>query len=137
MGIADVDAAYMAALMNWRRQLLAIASAVLLAGAPAHLIAMCVAMDFHAPLPFMLAWLIGVALDLRIRRPVIFLSPRLALNLGLHTYIAACSVMPSSHGDGCHPVAIRPRPIRHTSRSTWRDAGTASSRAGFSCWFAS
>ena len=77
-----------------RRRLAGAAAALLLAATPAHLINSRVAMDFQAPLPFILAWLLCLLSYLRGGRRVLLFAAGAALGIGIYTYIAAYMLMP-------------------------------------------
>jgi 4-amino-4-deoxy-L-arabinose transferase-like glycosyltransferase len=93
-GIVDVVLVYFIARLLFNRESVAIAAAVLMALAPAHFIHGRVAMDFQAPLPFMLAWLLCLLSYLRRSHPALLVGAGLLLGIGLYTYIAAYMLMP-------------------------------------------
>jgi 4-amino-4-deoxy-L-arabinose transferase-like glycosyltransferase len=93
-GIVDVVLVYFIGRLLFERRIVAIAAAALLALSPAHFINSRVAMDFQAPLPFVLGWLLCVLMYLRRRSSGWLFSAGLLLGLGLFTYIAADMLMP-------------------------------------------
>ena len=92
--IIDIVLIYFIGLRVFKRELPAVAAAVLLALTPAHYINSRVAMDFQAPLPFLLAWLLCALIYLDTRRPAWLFAAGLSLGIGLYTYIAAYMWMP-------------------------------------------
>jgi 4-amino-4-deoxy-L-arabinose transferase-like glycosyltransferase len=94
VGVIDVVLMYFVSRRLFKREWLAILSALLLALTPAHLIHTRLAMDYVYPVPFVLAWLLGLFtyLDEGRERPL-FLGT-LALGVGIFSYIAAALVMP-------------------------------------------
>lgn len=92
--IADIVLIYLIGRRLFRRELPAIACAFLLAVTPAHYIHSRVAMDFQAPLPFLLAWLLFALTYFETRRPAWLFAAGLSLGIGLYTYIAAYMWMP-------------------------------------------
>lgn len=93
-GVADILLVFLIGRRLFKNDLLAIAAAALLAFAPAHLIHARVAMDFQAPLPFMLGWFLCVLLYLEHGRGRDLFLAGVALGLGLYTYIASYMIMP-------------------------------------------
>lgn len=94
-GIADVLLMYLIGRLLFRREVLAVAAAVLMAITPAHYIHSRVAMDFQAPLPFLLGWLLCTLLYLERHKPAWLFAAGLSLGIGLYTYIAAYMWMPT------------------------------------------
>lgn len=94
MAIIDVVLMYFVARRLFKRELPAIGAAILLAVTPAHYIHSRVAMDFQAPLPFLLAWLLFALTYFDERRVGWLVAAGLSLGLGLYTYIAAYMWMP-------------------------------------------
>ncbi len=94
-GIADVLLVYLIGRLLFRREVLAVAAGVLLAITPAHYIHGRVAMDFQAPLPFLLAGLLCTLLYLERHKPAWLFAAGLSLGVGLYTYIAAYMWMPT------------------------------------------
>ncbi len=94
MGIVNVVLMYFVGRRLFKRELPAIAAAILLAVTPAHYIHSRVALDFQAPLPFLLAWLLCTLAYLDERRRGWLFGAGLSLGLGLYTYIAAYMWMP-------------------------------------------
>ncbi len=92
--IIDIVLIYFIGRRLFHRELPAIAAAVLLAFTPAHYIHGRVAMDFQAPLPFMLAWLLCILTYLEVRKPAWLFGAGLSLGIGLYTYIASYMLMP-------------------------------------------
>ncbi len=94
MAIIDVVLMYLIGRRLFKRELPAIGAAILLAITPAHYIHSRVAMDFQAPLPFVLAWLFCTLVYLDTRRTRWLCAAGLSLGFGLYTYIAAYMWMP-------------------------------------------
>ena len=95
MAIIDVVLMYLIGRRLFKRELPAIGgAAILLAFTPAHYIHSRVAMDFQAPLPFVLAWLFCTLVYLDTRRSLWLCAAGLSLGFGLYTYIAAYMWMP-------------------------------------------
>jgi 4-amino-4-deoxy-L-arabinose transferase-like glycosyltransferase len=94
VGVVDVVLMYFVGRRLFKREWLAVLAAMLLALTPAHLIHTRMAMDYVYPVPFVLAWLLGLFtyLDDGRERPL-FLGT-LALGIGVYSYIAAALVMP-------------------------------------------
>jgi 4-amino-4-deoxy-L-arabinose transferase-like glycosyltransferase len=93
-GVIDVVLVYFIARVLVERELPAIVAAALLALSPAHFINSRVAMDFQAPLPFLLGWLLCVCLYFRREQVWLLFAGGLFLGIGLYTYIAAYMLMP-------------------------------------------
>lgn len=93
-GVADVVLMYFVAKELFRNEVAATGAAALLALTPAHFIHSRIAMDFQAPLPFILAWLLCLLLYLRRRSRSLLLAAGLALGVGLYSYIVAYMIMP-------------------------------------------
>ena len=94
MAIIDVVLMYFVGRRLFKRELPAIVAAILLAVTPAHYIHSRVAMDFQAPLPFLLAWLLFTITYFDERRVGWLVAAGLSLGFGLYTYIAAYMWMP-------------------------------------------
>lgn len=93
-GVVDVVLMYFVGKQLFRSELPAAAAAILLALTPAHFIHSRVAMDFQAPLPFILAWLLCLLLYLRRNDRWLLFAAGLALGVGLYSYIVAYMLMP-------------------------------------------
>jgi 4-amino-4-deoxy-L-arabinose transferase-like glycosyltransferase len=72
----------------------ALTAAALLAMTPAHFMHSRLAFDFIYPLPFVLAWLLGLQLFLERRQPWILFVTTTALGIGFYSYIASIIMMP-------------------------------------------
>jgi 4-amino-4-deoxy-L-arabinose transferase-like glycosyltransferase len=94
VGIADVVLVYFIGRRLFTRQWLAIVCAALLALTPSHLIHSRLAMDYVFPVPFVLAWLLGLMTYLQDGGDKRLFLGTLALGVGLYSYIAAAVVMP-------------------------------------------
>jgi 4-amino-4-deoxy-L-arabinose transferase-like glycosyltransferase len=112
-GIADVTLVYCIGRLIFGGTLLPIAAALLLAVTPAHLINSRVAMDYHAPLPFMLVWLLCLLSYLRQGRLLLLFAGGLALGIGIYTYIAAYILMPIYASLTCGVLWQRREPLKH------------------------
>ena len=93
-GIADIVLMYLVGRQLFRRDLPALCAAGLLAATPAHYIHSRVAMDFQAPLPFLLLWLLFALTYFETGKPRHLVAAGVSLGLGLFTYIAAYMWMP-------------------------------------------
>jgi 4-amino-4-deoxy-L-arabinose transferase-like glycosyltransferase len=94
VGIADVVLMYLIGRRLFSREWLAIVCAALLALTPSHLIHARLAMDYVYPVPFVLAWLLGLITYLQDGGDRRLFLGTLALGVGLYSYIAAAVVMP-------------------------------------------
>ena len=94
VGIIDVVLMYVVAKRLFDRELPAIVAAVLLALTPAHFMFSRLALDYQAPLPFILGWLYCVLTYCRRGQPRHLFAAGLLLGFGLYTYIAADVLMP-------------------------------------------
>jgi len=94
VGIIDVVLMYFIGRQMFTREWLAILCAALLALTPAHFIHSRLAMDYLYPVPFVLAWLLGLIVYLEDGRESRLFLGTLALGVGLYSYIAAGLVMP-------------------------------------------
>src|SRR5207244_11251484 len=68
--------------------------AVLLALTPAHFMYSRFAMDFQAPLPFLLGWLLCLLTYVKTRDGRVLFGAGLMLGAGVYSYIAAVALMP-------------------------------------------
>jgi 4-amino-4-deoxy-L-arabinose transferase-like glycosyltransferase len=93
-GVVNVVLIYLVSRQLFGRELFAIAAAGLLALTPAHFLYSRYAMDFQAPLPFLLGWLLCVALYLKRPAPRLLFAAGLLLGIGVYSYIAAAFFMP-------------------------------------------
>ena len=93
-GIVDVVLMYLVAKLLFKGELLAITAAVLLALTPAHFVYSRCALDYQAPLPFILGWLLFVLRYCRHGQPRQLLVAGLLLGVGLYSYIGAYILMP-------------------------------------------
>ena len=92
--VADILLAYCVGRLLFRNEALAAAAAALLALTPAHFSDSRVAMDHHAFLFFILAWLLCLLLYLQRNKPFLMFLTGLVLGVGLFTYIASYVFMP-------------------------------------------
>jgi 4-amino-4-deoxy-L-arabinose transferase-like glycosyltransferase len=72
----------------------ALTAAALLAMTPAHFMHSRLAFDFIYPLPFVLAWLLGLQIFLERRQSWILFVTTTALGIGFYSYIASIIMMP-------------------------------------------
>ena len=93
-GIADIVLMYLIGRRLFSRELPALGAAALLAATPAHYIHSRVAMDFQAPLPFLLLWLLCALTYFETGKSRYLVGAGVALGVGLFTYIAAYMWMP-------------------------------------------
>ena len=94
VGVIDVVLMYVIGRRLFKREWIALLAAALLALTPAHFIHSRLAMDYLYPVPFVLAWLLGLLAHLDDRRDAPLFAGTLALGVGLYSYIAAVLVMP-------------------------------------------
>jgi 4-amino-4-deoxy-L-arabinose transferase-like glycosyltransferase len=112
VGIVDVVLMYAIGWRLFKRQWLAILCAALLALTPSHFIHSRMAMDYLYPVPFVLAWLLGLLAYLEDGREWQLLASTAALGVGLLSYIAAALVMPLYFLVTLLALALARRPIR-------------------------
>lgn len=93
-GVVNVVLMYLVARQLFGRELLAIGAAGLLALTPAHFMYSRYAMDFQAPLPFILGWLLCVVTYLKRPDARLLFAAGLLLGAGVYSYIAAVVLMP-------------------------------------------
>jgi 4-amino-4-deoxy-L-arabinose transferase-like glycosyltransferase len=94
VGLLNVVLMYFVALRFFGHHRWAISAAALLAMTPAHFMHSRLAFDFIYPLPFVLAWLLGLQIFLERRRPWILFVTTTALGIGFYSYIASIIMMP-------------------------------------------
>lgn len=92
--IADVVLVYLVGRQLCKRELPAIAGAILMAVAPAHFVFGRTALDYQLPVPFILGWLYWVLRYQREGQPSQLLAAGFSLGLGLYTLIAAYILVP-------------------------------------------
>ena len=114
-GVINVVLMYFVGRLLFRRELFAIAAAVLLALTPTHFMYSRFAMDFQAPLPFVLGWLLCVLAYLHRRDPRFLLAAGLLLGIGLYSYIAAVVLMPLYAVLTCVVLYVRREPVNRYS----------------------
>lgn len=112
-GVADVVLVYFIGRLLFGRELLAVAAAVLLALTPAHLINSRIAMDFQAPLPFILGWLLCLLLYMRRGNPRLLSAAGMLLGIGVYSYIAAYMLMPIYALLTCVVLYLRREPLKN------------------------
>jgi 4-amino-4-deoxy-L-arabinose transferase-like glycosyltransferase len=93
-GVANVVLMYLVGRQLFGRELFAIGAAVMLALTPVHFMYSRYAMDFQAPLPFVLGWLLCVVTYLKMPSPRLLFAAGLILGVGIYSYIAAVALMP-------------------------------------------
>jgi len=93
-GVVNVVLMYLIGRQLFGRELFAIAAAVLLALTPVHFMYSRFAMDFQAPLPFVLGWLLCVVTYLKTPSAPLLFAAGLMLGVGIYSYIAAVALMP-------------------------------------------
>jgi len=94
IGVVNVVLAYFVGRLLFDRERYAVAPAVLLALTPAHFMYSRVAMDFAAPLPFVLGWLLCVLTYVKRGDARLLFGAGLILGFGLYSYVAAAAFMP-------------------------------------------
>ena len=92
-------------------------AAALLAMTPAHVIHSRLAFDFLYPVPFVLAWLIGLVQYLKTPRPWLLFVATSCLGIGVYSYIASVIMMPIY-------LALTVACLTMSGR-TWRSCATA------------
>ena len=118
--VVDVVLVYLVARRLCKRELPAIAAAVLLALSPAHFMFARTALDYQAPLPFILGWLLCVLQYQSDRKPRQLLAAGALLGLGMFTLITAHILMPFYAVLTCGVLYTRREPI---ARWLWLAAG--------------
>jgi 4-amino-4-deoxy-L-arabinose transferase-like glycosyltransferase len=93
-GVANVVLMYLVGRQLFGRELFAIGAAVMLALTPVHFMYSRYAMDFQAPLPFVLGWLLCVVTYMKTPNPRLLFAAGLVLGVGIYSYIAAVALMP-------------------------------------------
>jgi len=93
-GVANVVLMYFVGRALFGRGLFAVGAAVLLALTPAHFMYSRVAMDFQAPLPFILAWLLCLLTYLKRGDRRLLFAGGAILGAGVYSYVAAAAFMP-------------------------------------------
>ena len=93
-GVVNVVLIYLVSRRLFGRELFAITAAGLLALTPAHFMYSRYAMDFQAPLPFLLGWLLCVVTYVTRADPRLLFGAGLLLGVGVYSYIAAMFFMP-------------------------------------------
>ena len=112
VGIADVVLMYFVGIRLFKREALAVVAAVLLLLTPAHFIHSRFAMDYLYPVPFVLAWLLGLLVFLENGKRWTLFAATLALGVGFFSYIAAIVMMPIYFAITCGVLAWQRRPLR-------------------------
>jgi 4-amino-4-deoxy-L-arabinose transferase-like glycosyltransferase len=93
-GVVNVVLIYLVGRQLFGRELLAIAAAVMLAVTPAHFMYSRYAMDFQAPLPFVLGWLLCLVTYVKMPSARLLFAAGVVLGAGIYSYIAAVALMP-------------------------------------------
>ncbi len=93
-GVVNVVLMYLIGRQVFGGFLFPIAAAALLALTPAHFMYSRYAMDFQAPLPFILGWLLCLTTYLKRPDPKLLLAAGVVLGAGMYSYIAAVALMP-------------------------------------------
>ena len=106
-GVVNVVLIYLVGRQLFGRELLAVAAAVMLALTPVHFMYSRYAMDFQAPLPFVLGWLLCVMTYLKTPNPRLLFAAGLMLGVGIYSYIAAVALMPLYLVLTCIVLALR------------------------------
>ena len=94
VGTLDVALLYVVAALVFESAAAGTLAAVLLMLTPAHLLYASVALDYQAPVTFVLAWLACLLMHERTGRARWLLPAGLSLGLGLYTHVSAWFVMP-------------------------------------------
>lgn len=94
VGIVDVLLMYFIGRRLFKNEPLAVLCAALLALTPAHFIHSRVALDYLYPVPFMLAWLLGLLTYMERGGEKRLFASTVSLGIGLYSYIASALVMP-------------------------------------------
>lgn len=98
VGVVDVALMFLLARRIFNHWTSAWVAAVLLLLSPAHFMHSRFAMDYVYPLPFILGWLLGLAVYLENRRPLVLSAATLCLGVGFYSYITAVFLMPAFLG---------------------------------------
>lgn len=94
VGLIDVVLMYFIAARIFRSDRWGLLAAVLLAMTPSHFIHSRLAMDYLHPVPFVLAWLLGLLIFLEHRKPWLLFAATSCLGVGIYSYIASIVMMP-------------------------------------------
>lgn len=94
VGVTSVVLMYAVAKRIFKRELLAVISAALLAVTPAHFIHSRLGVDHLYPVPFLLAWLLCLTIFLERRQLRVLFLGTFLLGLGVYTYLASLVMMP-------------------------------------------
>lgn len=94
VGLTNIVLMYWVAKRIFKRELLALIAAALLALTPAHLMTSRFAMDYLYPVPFVLAWLLCFSAFLERGRLSHLFAATSLLGIGFYSYIASVVMMP-------------------------------------------
>jgi 4-amino-4-deoxy-L-arabinose transferase-like glycosyltransferase len=94
VGAIDVVLLYLVARRLFTSRVLALVAAGLLALAPAHFIFSRLAIDPLYPVPFVLAWLLGLAVFFERSNPWMLFFATTSLGVGFYSYMASVVMMP-------------------------------------------
>jgi 4-amino-4-deoxy-L-arabinose transferase-like glycosyltransferase len=94
-GVVNIALIYAVAWRLSRRHVIATAAAVVLGASPASLILSRQALDYMLPVPFILGWMLCLALHLETGRPQWAFAAGLVLGAGCYSYITSWMMMPA------------------------------------------
>lgn len=94
VGLADIVLIYFLARRIFKRELLAMVAAAILALTPAHFIHSRLGVDHLYPVPFVIGWLLCLFTFSERRRPGILFAGTALLGIGAYTYMASLIMMP-------------------------------------------
>ena len=94
VGVFDVVLMFFLARRIFKRTMLAVVAAVLLALTPAHFIYSRFALDVQYPLPFLMGWLLCLAIYVEEQRPRTLFAGMVCLGLGVYSYLAFLVMTP-------------------------------------------
>lgn len=109
IGLIDIVLIYFVALTLLRREGPALFASALLALTPSHLLFSGLAVDAVYPLPFILAWLLCLAMFLAGGRPWLLFAATACLGLGVYSQLAAVLMMPVYLGLTAVTIAVGDR----------------------------
>ncbi len=113
VGVADVVLIYFLARALFKSEMLAVFAALGLAFTPAHFIHSRFAMDYLFPVPFILAWLLGLTLYDERNDPRFLIGATASLGVGFYSYIGAVLLMPIYFALTVSLLLVRRAPRRH------------------------
>ncbi len=112
IGVLNIVLIYLVARQLFGSELFGTIAAGLLAMSPAHYIHSRYGMDYLYPVPFVLAWLLCLALYIERRRTWLLVAGASLLGVGFYSYISSIVMMPLYFGFTCLVVRQQKAPRR-------------------------